>query len=171
MLFKKKNKTPDVVTPDVATPAKPQIAENHVSSKKKNTYVIKYPHFYDLSLFSLCKNTPMCIDTLNGKPFHPNDAWVQPLQFPNPCAADMVTKKDVLLEVMGNKISKTIIEYLDKDTNAPVCQVYPEMIHVFDEYDGDFKSHLNHASRRDLEHQINLRANLIQKFFAAQNQK
>lgn len=154
--------------PTETAPAKPVIAENHVSQKKKNTYQIRFSHFCDLTLFELCRNTPMGVATLNGKPTCQTNDWIHCTEFPNPCACDMAKKKDVLREIMGPKISTQIIEYLDKETGEPVIQVYPHMLHVFDKYEENYMERLNHASRRDLSKQIALREKLISDFMARQ---
>ncbi len=154
--------------PTETTSTKPVIAENHVSQKKKNTYQIRYSHFCDLTLFEMCKTTPLGVITLNGYPINAQNGWAVCTQFPNPCACDMAKKKDILREIMGPKISTQIIEYLDKKTGEPVCQIYPEMLYVFDEYENNYMEHLNHASRRDLSKQIALREKLISDFLARQ---
>lgn len=89
--------------PTETAPAKPVIAENHVSQKKKNTYQIRFSHFCDLTLFELCRNTPMGVATLNGKPTCQTNDWIHCTEFPNPCACDMAKKKDVLRKIMGQK--------------------------------------------------------------------
>lgn len=154
----------------VATPSATTIPENHVSKKKKNTYQIQFSPFAPLGLFEGCKTTPMAVVTLNGKKVQTSD-WLKCTDFPNPGASDMATKHAVLREIMGKKISTQIIEYLDKYTGKPVVQLYPEMMYVFDDYEQDYMSHLNHASRRDLNKQIALRERLISEFMTKQNQK
>ena len=72
---------------------------------------------------------------------------------------------------MGEKIATQIIEYLDKRTGQPVLQVFPELIQIFDGYEENYMSRLNHASRRDLKKQIALRERLISEFMARQQQK
>lgn len=62
----KRNKTP--VTPVIAEqPAQPTIAPTHISKKKKNTYTITFNVLCQLELFSMCRNTPLPVITLNGK--------------------------------------------------------------------------------------------------------
>ena len=153
-----------------ATPqaSHPTIAPNHKSSKKKNTYQIRFSHFCDLTMFELCQTTPMGVISLNGHPINAQNGWAVCTQFPNPCACDMAKKKDILYQIMGSKLSTQIIEYLDKETGDPVIQVYPEMIHIFDGYEENYMERLNHASRRDLQRQIALREKLISDFIARQ---
>lgn len=157
-------------TKTAATPTVTTIPENHVSKKKKNTYQVKFSPFAPLHYFNGCKTTPMAVVILNGKQVQ-TSGWLKCTDFPNPGASDMATKHTVLREIMGEKISTQIIEYLDKYTGKPVVQLYPEMMYVFDGYEQDYMSHLNHASRRDLNKQIALRERLINEFMAKQNQK
>lgn len=162
-LFGKKKTQP------IATPVAATIPENHVSKKKKNTYQVKFSPLAPLHYFSGCKTTPMAVIILNGKQIQ-TDGWLKCTEFPNPGASDMVTKQNTLREIMGEKISTQIIEYLDKNTGKPVVQVFPEMMYVFDGYEQDYMQHLNHASRRDLNKQIALRERLINEFIARQSQ-
>lgn len=164
-LFNKFRKT-QPAAPVVATaPSAPTIPANHISHKKKNTYTITFNVMAQLDLFDMCENTPLPIVCVNGQEY-PKTGFIQSRQFPNPCAADMAKKHSVLAEIMGDKISTTIIEYLDKETGKPVVQVYPEMMHIFDGYETDYMSHLNHASRQDLKKQIAIRERLINEFIA-----
>ena len=158
----KSKKNASLQTPQAA------IAPNHKSSKKKNTYQIRFSHFCDLTMFKLCKTTPMGVATLNGREVNALNSWAVCTEFPNPCASNMVQKKDILYKIMGSKLSTQIIEYLDKETGNPVIQVYPEMIHIFDGYEENYMEHLNHASRCDLQRQIALRERLISDFIARQ---
>ena len=82
----------------------------------------------------------------------------------------MATIQHLLAKALGTKISTQIIEYLDKNTGKPVVQVYPDSVHIFDGYEENYMSHLNHATRRDLEKQIALRERLINEFIAKQKQ-
>lgn len=154
--------------PAVEQTQKPEIAPNHISKKKKNTYVITYNVMADATLFNLCKNTPLPIVEINGKKQDQTSGFISCKQFPNPCANDMVRSHDILREIMGERISATIIEYLDKDTGKPVVQVYPGGWYVFDNYEKDYLSHLNHASRNDLKHQLKIRDNMINEYIARQ---
>lgn len=72
---------------------------------------------------------------------------------------------------MGERMSATIIEYLDKDNGKPVIQLYPESSYVFEEYKHDYMSHLNHASRRDLLRQLALRDKKINDYITHLNQR
>lgn len=147
---------------------RPIIPDNHVSKKKKNTYTIAFSAFYDATLFSMCKNTPLGVASLNGQQIQNKSGWISCTEFPNPCATRMAAKQHLLAEALGTKISTQIIEYLDKATGKPVVQVYPDSVHIFDGYEENYMSHLNHATRRDLEKQIALRERLISEFMARQ---
>lgn len=153
-IFKKKN---------TQKPMSRDIPENHVSKKKKNTYTIVFSVFVPINLFSLCKESPLGLATVNGKQESFGYGWTKCKTFPNPAAIDMANNYPLFREIMGEKLSTTIIEYLDKDTGAPVLQVYPHMVHIFDGYENDYIAHLNHASRRDFERQLALRKKVFEQ--------
>ena len=158
--------------PAVKQIQKPEISPNHISKKKKNTYVITFNVMADNTLFALCTTTPLPVIEINGvKQNTTSGGFISGRHFPNPCANDMVRSHDILREIMGDRISATIIEYLDKDTGKPVVQVYPEGWYVFDNYSTDYITHLNHASRRDLKRQIKLRENMINEYIARQQMR
>ena len=102
--------------------ARKPIPENHISKKKKNTYIIRFSSFYDATLFSMCKTTPLGVVTLNGRTIQPNSGWISCTDFPNPCASDMATQQHLLHEALGSKLSTTIIEYRLDITVIPVCR-------------------------------------------------
>lgn len=163
-LFGKK-KAQTATTPVTAT-----IPETHVSKKKKNTYTIAFSALYDATLYSMCPNTPLGVVILNGQAIKNNSGWISCTEFPNPCATRMAANQKILTEALGPKLSTQIIEYLDKNTGQPVVQLYPDSIHIFDGYEENYMSHLNHATCRDLEKQIALRNRLLDEFIAKQNQ-
>ncbi len=169
-LFKSK-KTQPVIAPDTTNTKQSQIPQNHISGKKKNTYKIMFGPFPDYKMFELCKTTPLAIIELNGVRQDTSSGWLSAKDFPNPCANEMARNKSADTEIMGEKLATTIIEYLDKNTGKPVIQIYPGMIYVFDEYESDYMSHLNHKSRRDLQYQINLREKIWRDFAQSQKQK
>lgn len=138
--------------------------ENHVSKKKKNTYQIVFSDFMPAHLFEHNDSTPLGVIEKNGKKTDIKTLWLHSIDFPNPCASYTAQKQEILREIMGYKLSTQIIEYLDKETGKPVLQIYPETVHIFDEYKNDYMSHLNHASRRDIKWQIALRQRLRNKF-------
>jgi hypothetical protein len=147
---------------------KVQIPENHISKKKKNTYVIAFNVMAEPTLFGLCNSTPLPVIEINGIKQTSDSGFINGKQFPNPNAINFIHSHDILREIMGERISATIIEYLDKDTGKPVVQVYPEGWYVFDNYGPDYMTHLNHASRCDLKHQLKIRDNMINEYIARQ---
>lgn len=147
---------------------KETIPANHISKKKKNTYTIAFSPFYDETMFRLCKNTPLGVRMLNGTEQSSSSGWLACHEFPNPCAIEFATNQPKLKDMMGEKIATTIIEYLDKETGKPILQLYPHVVYVFDEYEQDFMSHLNHATRRDFIKQHALRKRLAQEYMTRQ---
>ena len=134
--------------------------------KKKNTYLLRLDStFLDLTLFGLCKDTLIPVVKKNGVPAN-TSGWSTALRFPNPAAQDMARSYKDFKPVMGD-LAATVVEYLDKDSGQPVVQVYPNMVFVFDGYERDFKQHLNHASRRDFDYQLQRRQQLLAKMFGA----
>lgn len=140
------------------------IPDNHTSHKKKNTYTIKFSHFIPYSLFSGCKHTPLTIIRKNNKKTQAAEGWTTSTEFPNPLASEMGSAHTMFKDILGEKISSEIVEYLDKKTNEPVVLLFPHGIYVYDKFGENYKSHLNHASRRDLEQRIQLRKMLFDQF-------
>ena len=134
------------------------------SKKKKNTYQVQFSLFTPNPQYENTKTVPLPVKFLNGIQQQLDTKWIVFKEFHNPCAYLMTVNFPDLRSIMGAKISTTIIEYLDKSTGEPVLQLYPDMIHVFDGYESDYMSHLNHASRRDLDRQISLRDRLISEY-------
>lgn len=165
-----KNKTTKKETEAIETEKK-QPAINHISRKKKNTYIVTFNTMSDATLFELCKSTPLPIIEINGKEQDISSGFICCIQFPNPCATQMTRSHEIMRTILGDKTSSTIIEYLDKETGAPVVQVYPESWYVFDKYETNYMSRLNHASRRDLKYQLKLREQKINDYIAKQNQR
>lgn len=133
--------------------------------KKKNTYIVKVNNLMaDTSAFGMCQNTPLPVIVQNGQRVqNGTGAWMRGTNFPNPAAASMQAEFDVLEPVMGEKLASMIIEYLDKDTGRPVLTLFPTSAYVHDGYEKNYMSHLNHASRQDLNHQLKIREQLIDK--------
>ncbi len=129
------------------------------SKKKKNTYTIACNEMIDMGLFAFRKYTPMPLITVNGQKQVSNAGWIKSKEFPNPHANEMATAYKRTIDIMGAKIATTIIEYLDKTTNMPVIQLYPNaQTYIFPQYKTvNYKEHLNHATRRDLQHEIEKR--------------
>ena len=63
----------------------------------------------------------------------------------------------------NKQTASTIIEYLDKETNQPVALLFPHGLHIKDGFEEKYMDCLNHATRRDLAKQINIRKNLIER--------
>lgn len=147
-----------------------QLPENHVSKKKKNTYTIAFSSLMPYSAFGMCKKTPLAIITKNGTQIQSTGGWMHATEFPNPLAGEMGSKHTMFQDILGEKISHEIIEYLDKKTNEPVVLLFPHGIYAFEKFGENYMSHLNHASRRDLTKRINLREKLFEQFMQ-QNQK
>lgn len=134
-----------------------KIKDNHISKKKKNTYIVNFNILLNMDLFSMCKTTPIPISIINGQIQNKNNTCIKSIEFPNPYANEMMIGHDRIQKKMGDKISSTIIEYLDKDTLKPVVYVYPESVHVRQEYKQNFLQHLNHATERDFIKEVNKR--------------
>ena len=100
------------------------IPENHVSHKKKNTYIACFPKMTIPGVFELSK----C--TINGTKQETRTAQ----QFPIPCANRAVLKFTKTKEAMGEKLASTIIEYLDKYTLEPVAYIFPDEVYICDGY-------------------------------------
>lgn len=153
------------------TSIKISIPENHISKKKKNTYTIAFSEIAPKNVFQLCRETPLGIIKKNGKQIQKQTDWLTCTPFPNPAACEMETVYRGVKNIIGETIATTIIEYLDKETGEPVCQLYPHTLHIFDGYKKTYMKHLNHASRRDLQHQIKIRQELLSKVYNNQNNR
>ena len=143
---------------------KQHLSTNHKSHKKKNTYTISFSSLMPYSVFRLSKNTPLAIVKKNGQQTQSTGGWMRATEFPNPLACETGAQHKIFKDILGEKISSQIIEYLDKTTHEPVVLLFPHGIYVYDKFDGDYMSHLNHASRNDLNRQIKLREQLFERF-------
>lgn len=141
--------------------------------KKKNTYVLKISGLLVTpGVFSMCRSTPLPVITKNGEQTQSASGWMAGTPFPNPGASDMQMEYKFLEPYMGEKMASTIVEYLDKETGRPVLMLFPTTCHIFDGYENNYMERLNHASRRDLEYQINIRQRMIDAYLRGkQNQK
>ena len=85
-----------------------------IGKKDKNTYVVKIPGsaFY----YETQRSTPFIIETINGEPVVGQTNGLMRLDFPNPAAYKMACSFKIFKPVMGEKLARTIVEYLDKDT-------------------------------------------------------
>ena len=138
--------------------------KKHITRKKKNTYVVQmnYNTFSVESSFEMSREMPLYVKHLNGKEHQNGKAFVHKTNFPNPAATSIVQHYEIMSHIMGKKMAGTIIEYLDKETAKPVLQLYPDRIHVFDGFDNNYMSRLNHASRRDFKFQMERRRKLLE---------
>ncbi len=130
-------------------------------TKLKNNYVIDLNNVYSVSIFfEFCSETPMHVIAKNGEQIIKKSDFNELKWFPNPGAHEMVKFYDLNKGTMGEKLASTIIEYLDKNTKEPCMWLFPNnSVSVACKYhkDVDISKLLNHASRRDLERQINMR--------------
>ena len=146
------------------------VAPNRATKKKKNTYVVKISAVMaNLSAFELCDSTPMAVVTINGKPVqNASGAWMHCTPFPNPAASNMAKAFSKLEPLMGEKMASTIIEYLDKDTNDPVALLFPTNEIMCRNDLVDFMKRLNHASRHDLNRQMQIRERMMHQALTKQ---
>lgn len=142
---------------------KPKIAPTHSSSKKKNTYVVESTPFMDTQLFQLCKEMPLMVVEINGVP-QPKTGWVETKNFPNPAAFQSMYYYDDLSPIMGKKLARTIVEYLDKETLEPIVMLFPTNRVLVRGDEDAAMARLNHASRRDLDRQVAIRRPFIEQF-------
>lgn len=136
------------------------------TKKKKNTYVVKISSINEL--FALASETPLPIITLNGQPVTDNSGWIKCESFPNPAAHNMVASFPKLEPIMGEKLASTIIEYLDKDSNAPVAMLFPTNELIYRADLKNFLSRMNAASRQDLKRQMQIRERILQQLIEKQ---
>lgn len=130
------------------------------TQKKKITYVIEYSLFYDPTVWQFCAEIALPTAKINGQ--SNQDGWKTLTPFPKPGAYDMAAQREALFKIMGEKMSTTIIEYLDKETNKPVVTVFPTYVHIHDGYEDNYQEHLNHMSRKDLNYQIMMRRRALE---------
>ncbi len=145
------NKTPQNYTPP----------HTRDSKKNKNTYTVRFSG--SARYFGESDATPLQIVSINGQNVENSDAWARAIPFPNPATHNMVTSFAQLKTTMGEKLASTIIEYLDKDTFEPAILLFPTGEIVYDWRRPDFIYRLNHASRRDLQWQRNIRKQYMNK--------
>lgn len=136
------------------------IPENHVSHKKKNTYIACFQKMTIPGVFELSK----C--TINGTKQETCTGWLPAQQFPIPCANRAVLNFAKAKEQMGEKLASTIIEYLDKYTLEPVAYIFPDEVYICDGYKEEknkmyFLDRLNHATKRDFIREMELRKRIL----------
>lgn len=128
---------------------------------KKNTYVINYSNFNYL-VFCEQPSIPLEVQEKNGKTLKKHEKNEKILHFPNPCAYEMTINYKNFESVMG-KLAKTIVEYLDKETNESIAMLFPTNEIMCREDYPDFEKRLNHASRKDLQYQMRLREKFLKQ--------
>lgn len=146
-----------------SAPMVPVQPKKKSSSKKKNTYIVHLDTLTAHGMHELCDATPLVVVKINGvQSDNVGKAFMTCTNFPNPGACQM----DVLFNsapewriIGGEKMTQTIIEYLDKESGKPVLVLYPTG-HVSSLVPGTdantvIGTRLNHASRRDFVHQYN----------------
>ena len=152
-----------------------KIPANHVSSKKKNTYIAHFPMMTIPGVFELCKCTPIAVSYINGTKQETRTGWLPAQQFPNPYANEAVLNFANTKEQKGEKLASTIIEYLDKYTLEPVAYIFPDDVCICDGYKDEsdnmyFLNRLNHATKRDFIRELEKRG-LILAGLTTANQK
>ena len=142
------------------------IPANHVSSKKKHTYIAHFPKMTIPGVFELCKCTPIAVSYINGVKQETRTGWLPAQQFPNPCANRAVLNFAKAKEQMGEILASTIIEYLDKYTLEPVAYIFPDEVYICDGYKDEsdkmyFLDRLNHATKRDFIREMEKRKRIL----------
>lgn len=140
------------------------------TKKRKNTYVVNMDVMANFSMFEMCLATPMAVVEINGVVQQKNDGWMKTTSFPNPGASEMALSYHELAPFMGKKLAGTIVEYLDRETGEPIAMLFPTNRIMVRGSDEDFEKRLNHATRRDLKRQCEIRNAFIEKYLA-QKQK
>lgn len=138
------------------------IPTNHISQKKKNTYIVDFNIMIDIGLFAHCKTTPVPVTHINGQKINTTMGFKRAHQFPNPQANDMFVFHDLYANAQ-DKTSATIIEYLDKQTMQPVAYVFPNDIYICTQNKADVFQRLNHATKRDFIRQLQTRKLINEK--------
>lgn len=140
------------------------------SQKKKKTIVIKFSPLYDTTLFQGRKSTPLAIVKENSTKIQNESGWLKCTEFPNPCAYHMAAEYKILAPIMG-ELASTITEYMDKETGQPVLMLFPTTdVYIFDSFEENYMSRLNHASRRNFYYRVNKLSPLIDKALMVQLQ-
>lgn len=142
------------------------IPENHVSHKKKNTYIAHFPKMTIRGVFELSKCTPIAVSYINGEKQETHTGWLPAQMFPNPSANRAVLNFANAKKQMGETLASTIIEYLDKYTLEPVAYIFPDEVYVCDGYKEEsdkmyFLDRLNHATKRDFIREMEKRKRIL----------
>ena len=144
------------------TPVKPAIDKKHISKKRKDTYIVTKDVMMDYNSFAFCTEVPVAIKVKNG--VIEQSGWKTCKCFPTQPALHTMNNQPQFIEIFGEKIATTIIEYHDKDTNTPVAQLYPDRLYIFDGFENNYEQRLNHATRQDLKYQMALRQKLLNEY-------
>lgn len=122
---------------------------NNKTYKKKNTYIINP---YNIKTYDSKHNIAIPVQKINGKPVTDTT-----MQFPTPGIMNLLNGHEHLKTVMGEELSCTIVEYLDKNTSEPILLLFPtnDIMGIFKSE--EILSKLNHASRQDLKYQMSRR--------------
>ena len=195
--FLHKRKTTNVTEPliEVTEQQANETPNNRIykpTHKKKETLMLDlFGGSCDPRWFSDCKNTPISVITINGKPVQDDTSFVREMtQFPNPGASTMAAAFPKWETIINAKSGNTVVRYLDKKTGEPVLMLFPQnyiyfyklnkthaisIAHNGDETifelgnqeQIDEMSRLNHASLKDFFYQVQKRQNDIEKFISA----
>lgn len=142
------------------------------SSKKKNTYILQIPEMLMPShKIGIPKNIPLPLIIKNGKNIQSDYGVTATKYFPTTDVCHMQWEYVATQRYMGQKLASTVVEYLDKETNKPVLILFPTTCHIFKEYSKNYMSRLNHASRRDLEYEMQKRSRLIESMLIAERRQ
>lgn len=122
---------------------------NNKTYKKKNTYIINP---YNINNYDSMHNITIPVVKINGKPVTDTT-----MQFPKTGIMNLLNGHEHLKTVMGEELSCTIVEYLDKNTSEPILLLFPtnDIMGIFKSE--EILSKLNHASRQDLKYQMSRR--------------
>ena len=134
------------------------IPENHVSHKKKNTYIAHFPKMTIRGVFELSKCTPIAVSYINGEKQETHTGWLPAQMFPNPSANRAVLNFANAKKQMGETLASTIIE--------PVAYIFPDEVYVCDGYKEEsdkmyFLDRLNHATKRDFIREMEKRKRIL----------
>ena len=130
------------------------------TKKLKNTYVITFDTMMDERVWQLCPTTKLAVVKIDGETVTDKGGFRSLTDFPNPFAYRMVCAYKDLAPLMGKELAGTIVVYGDKTNREDACvMLFPT--NEIAVYGKDAMSRLNHASRRDLKHQIAKRQKYI----------
>lgn len=130
------------------------------TKKLKNTYVITFDTMMDERVWQLCPMSKLAVVKIDGETVTDKGGFRSLTDFPNPFAYRMVCAYKDLAPLMGKELAGTIVVYGDKTNRENACvMLFPT--NEIAVYGKDAMSRLNHASRRDLKHQIAKRQKYI----------